>query len=378
MGFDIRFWRREFWVLRRARKALKAMRNDFRLVEDILPEGERAALEERLKDVKQAIRCGETEDLPALVASVQQDLAAAAPKQRWGVAAEWFDILVSSLAVAFCFRAYYYEPFQIPTGSMQPTLYGIHVEESAAPTGWDRQPGRFFKWLITGERYVEVKAPVGGAVTAVRPSATPGWNTLLLNGNTPLEVPEAAMEAVRKRLEPQRWQVRLGQRLWGGYVRSGDFLFVNRWLWNFRHPRLGETIVFATQGIPALPQNQHYIKRLCGRPGDEVELRADDPHLWVNGQAAHKPLRLQEIAEHCQPWPGSPRYLGYQPALPGPGFPEPYARFALKPGEYVALGDNSGNSLDSRYWGTVPAKNLLGPASFVHWPFTSPRWGRIR
>ena len=58
--------------------------------------------------------------------------------------------------------------------------------------------------------------------------------------------------------------------------------------------------------------------------------------------------------------------------------PAPAQTFDLGPGEYLALGDNSDNSLDSRYWGAVPAENLLGPATFVHWPFTSPRWGSIR
>lgn len=371
-------WVREARLIHRAKKSLKTMRNEFRLYEDLLPEETRRALEERLVDVRQAIRCRETEDLPALLTSVQGELTEALPRSRWGWASEWFDILVSSLAVAFCIRAYYYEPFQIPTGSMQPTLYGIHVEEAPGPTAWDRQPARFFKWLVTGERYVEVVAPTGGVVASVRPSAKPGFTTLLLNGAVPLDVPDAAMDRVHQKLAATQGRVFLGQCLWRGYVRSGDFLFVNRWLWNLRHPRLGETIVFATQGIPGLPQNQHYIKRLCGRPGDEVELKADDAHLWINGQAQHTPLRLEEIAEHCMPWPGAPRYLGYRPAQPSVGFPAPQARFSLKRGEYLALGDNSGNSLDSRYWGTVPAKNLLGPAAFVHWPFTSPRWGRIR
>jgi signal peptidase I len=45
--------------------------------------------------------------------------------------------------------------------------------------------------------------------------------------------------------------------------------------------------------------------------------------------------------------------------------------------EYAALGDNTGNSLDSRYWGEVRGFNVVGPALFSLWPFGSGHWGFI-
>ena len=48
----------------------------------------------------------------------------------------------------------------------------------------------------------------------------------------------------------------------------------------------------------------------------------------------------------------------------------------LRANQYLALGDNTGSSLDGRYWGPVPRERLVGPAFVVYWPFTK-RWGRI-
>lgn len=371
---------RELLVLHRARKAFKALRNDFRLHCDVLPPETRAALEERLADVRQAIRCRETEDLPAVVETLRAELAEALPQSRWPWASEWFDVVVSALAVAFCFRAYYYQPFKIPTGSMQPTLYGVHAESGGEPGAWDRQPLRFLKWCVTGATFRDVRVRRSGRVLGWRSDAVPGYASLFVDAagrHDRYDLPDGAARALIAQF-PAGTPVRAGTRLWKGTVKSGDFLFVNRWVWNFRHPRLGETIVFSTRGLPGLPPDQHYIKRLCGRPGDTVELRPGDSRLWVNDAPALTPRRLGEIAEHLSPWPGAPAYPGYAPATPGGGYATTLSRFDLGPGRYLALGDNSPNSLDSRYWGTVPARNLLGPATFVHWPFTSPRWGNIR
>jgi hypothetical protein len=57
---------------------------------------------------------------------------------------------------------------------------------------------------------------------------------------------------------------------------------VNRWLWNFRHPRNGDVMIFSTTGINGLAQGTHYIKRMCGTPGDTVQIVK--PDLFINGR----------------------------------------------------------------------------------------------
>lgn len=381
-----------FFVLRRARKALKDMRGDFRLYSDLMSEGQREALKERFEDIQQAIKNREIEDLPSLVKTVQEELRGAIPQHRFGMFAEGFDVVISALAVAFCFRAYFYEPFRIPTGSMQPTLYGIHAEtwpDDREPSTFDAPGLSTFKWLVTGETLTDVVVKNSGTIRGWKQNIVPGYATLIVDTPTKREpdlyhIPDSVIDYNDKnnlifRYHPGRGISR-GQRIWRGTITSGDFVFVNRWIWNFRKPQLGETIVFSTHNISGLPDNQHYIKRLCGRPGDTVEIKPNDKHLWVNGEAVTSPSRFLDIAQGMSPWDGSPPYAGYQCA-DTKGMPtntQTFTSWKLGPTEYLALGDNSENSLDSRYWGTVPERNLLGPATFIHWPFTSPRWGSIR
>jgi len=55
----------------------------------------------------------------------------------------------------------------------------------------------------------------------------------------------------------------------------------------------------------------------------------------------------------------------------------PDATFTIPSEHYFAMGDNSYNSFDSRYWGPVPQENLMGRGLFVYWPFL-PHWGFVR
>lgn len=379
-----------FFVIRKSRKALSAMRGDYRLYGDLMSHSTRVALEERFVDIEQAIREREIEDLPHLIRTVQGELQIALPPRRFGIASEWFDIIVSALAVAFCFRAYFYEPFRIPTGSMQPTLYGIHAEtwsDDRQPTTFDAAGLKTLKWLVTGETLTDIRVKNSGVVLGWQNNVVPGYATLFIATPSRREpdcyhIPDSVIHFddtnnLTARYSPGKGVSR-GQRIWRGTITSGDFVFVNRWIWNFRHPRLGETIVFSTHDIDGLPDHQHYIKRLCGRPGDSVEIKENDTYLWVNNQRLMYPSRFMDIAQGLPPWEGAPPYAGYQAAQATPTTPNTMTSWKLGPTEYLALGDNSENSLDSRYWGTVPERNLLGPATFIHWPFTSPRWGHIR
>ena len=328
------------------------------------------------------------------------------PPKSCAVGREWLDIFVVSISVAMAFRAYFYEPFHIPTGSMQPTLYGNHSEtcKPMDATFWDTAPGlRWYKWLLTGKMYECFRAPFDG-ILRFNPTNTGHYDMRVVDGamgvySKQMLVPTDVLhptetgdgpysQTVMKLpngLTPGSY-VKAGQVLWSGYVESGDFLFVNRWMWNFRHPRRGDVMIFSTTGIAGLQQGTHYIKRMTGVPNETLTMVAtgeDTYELRVNGEKPMTPQRIAQIQNrekwHEKAYP----YAGYRPSgrrdymSPGRTICQAGDEVKLGPDEYYACGDNSPSSYDSRYWGPVPARNLCGLAGGVFWPFLTHRWGPI-
>jgi signal peptidase I len=171
-------------------------------------------------------------------------------------------------------------------------------------------------------------------------------------------------------------------------VLAGDHLFVNRVTYNFRQPTRGEIIVFETKGIDDLPQDQFYIKRLVALPGDRVQV-GDDRHLIINGQRLDastphfenvysfdpkEPPRDNHYSGHVNQKVAQRHLLSSQTQFM-PLFPEQSAEaYPVRKNHYMVMGDNTMNSLDSRYWGDFPSTNVIGCAFFVYWP-VSDRFG---
>ena len=112
-------------------------------------------------------------------------------------------------------------------------------------------------------------------------------------------------------------------------------------------PRRGEVIVFHFPKDPS----KDFVKRVIGLPGELVELHGGD--VYINGERLPEPY-IQGGETQCQP----PSRSGDCPVL-------------LAEKEYFVMGDNRGFSNDSRRWGAVPEREVLGKVWFVYWPASS-------
>jgi signal peptidase I len=309
---------------------------------------------------------------------------------------ENFEVLLVALAVAMGIRTFFLQPFKIPTGSMQPTLYGVTSENLLAgnqnvpiPSGMDR-----VKEWFKGVSYVHVVAKEDCRVTRVdsplRILIFSIKQKIWLNHQPytlwfPPDLGAQALES-RAELDPQR-TYKKGEDIIKLRVIAGDHLFVDRLTYNFRLPKRGEIIVFETKGIERLAQDQFYIKRLVALGGEKVQI-GNDRHLIINGQrlAANDPHFEKVYSFKAGEPPTDSHYSGhvndrvvsqYYPAWTNPlapYFPDEDTVFTVDPDHYLVMGDNTMNSFDSRGWGQFPSTNVIGKSWFVYWPL-SERFG---
>ena len=307
------------------------------------------------------------------------------PKTNPGLR-ENVELVLVVFAIMMGLRTFYVQPFKIPTGSMQPTLNGIIAKGTP-----ERPPNvlvRIAQFWTLGRSYEDIVSEKDGdIITGFSPiKLGPVWDGTLITMSSGkqyrLGIPQNPLaQADGGRLDGLiriGHAFRRGEVIFRGYADLGDQLFVDRLTYNLSQPRRGNIFVFKTNGIDMGFESrsedamdgagQHYIKRLAGVPGDN--LRIDAPYLFLNGKKAESFVFNRIATDHLD------GYTGYT----NDGrlyLTDPSAQVAIPAHKYFALGDNSKNSADSRFWGFVPARNVVGRGLFVFWPFTS-HWGFCR
>ena len=331
--------------------------------------------------------------------------------------------LVAALVI-LGIRTYFVQPFKIPTNSMWPTYNGMTPETWREPA---KSPGVLMKavrFALFGARPYRLDAPAdgevmipllgGGSRVAVPFRNVPGRSwfvfpttekeyTLFVGERTvAVRVPadfdfewavrdcffptatashepagvdlaraisrqreNLSYDGGRTRLLRTGKAVKRDEEFMAFDIITGDQLFVDRMSYNFVRPRAGSGFVFRTGNIPGIADtygDQYYIKRLVGTPGDRMEVK--NFALYRNGAPITGADAFAKNSKQAD------RYVGYR----NEGLLPVGASLEVIPNHYFAMGDNSANSADGRYWGFVPAKDVVGRALFVYYPVTS-HWG---
>ncbi|HEY5752529.1 MAG TPA: signal peptidase I [Chthoniobacterales bacterium] len=334
---------------------------------DVLNNGDFERLSAKNDDLFAAARAANKPAIEALTKELDVEIGKVAPMPDHHSWRENCETILVAIVIALGIRAYFLQPFKIPTGSMQPTLNGVIAKRQDTPPPNAVQ--RAWEKIWNGRTYVNIVSPRDDEVLQLinRPFLWFSQSTqiVMVSGST-YKIPCSPQDTeVQLGIRPGT-TVKAGGMLLRANITTGDQVFVDKITYHFRPPQRADVFVFTTANIQALQQRagvtqtQFYIKRLAALPGDNV--RIDQPNLFLNGALATQ-WPFQRVMSQQN------GYQGYTNVEGWPLLSKPDQSLDIPPGGYLALGDNSLNSLDSRYWGPVPEPNLVGRGWFVYWPF---------
>ena len=357
--------------VKHSRLLLRHARKYLRYKDDRLSGPEREEIVAGMTNLREALRTRDRAKIQATSNALDKTLHRLTPvtwESHWR---ENCEVILVAIVVAVGIRSYFLQPFKTPTGSMQPTLNGIVGHPMAKPPpNILQQIGEF---VVRGRNYINVVSREDDQVLEITPKKVLFFFTFSrLTCQRQQFLVYAPPETLSHDFNvfPGR-MYRRGEIIARGAIDTGDQVFVDKFTYNFVKPHRGDVFVFRTEHIPGIREDPvmgspFYIKRLAGLPGDR--LRIDSPYLYVNGKKAEG-YGFQRVMS------AKPPYRGYAPGHEY--LSQPDRTYTVPPKTYFALGDNSYNSYDSRYWGPVPEMNLVGRGLVVYWPFY-PHWGLIR
>ena len=330
------------------------------------------------------------------------------PKTFWS---DNLEVLLVAAILVIGVRTFFFQPFIIPTNSMYPTYSGmtahVYTQDEASPSAAQQLINK----LILGAKYKSVFAgtngklliPIGrrngnseiykqqvkGRKWFIFPAVFNEYTFYVDNFAHTLQVPaEFSMDKLlsetftsgEAKIVPSAisktgiaWDVgrylKKGEPIIRFDINLGDALFVDRISYHFKRPKVGDPFVFRTNAIreelirlTGDGTDKYYIKRIAGVGGETLEIR--DGALLANGE-----LR-DEVAAFVRNAEKEGEYKGYV----NHSLLAKDRTLKIPENSFVALGDNSGDSQDSRFWGFVPDRSVIGKAFFIYYPFTK-RWG---
>jgi signal peptidase I len=362
--FQPRYIKHAHLLIRHAEKLLRYRK-------DVLPQSTLDELRGQVEKLRAAVKARDSRAVNEESERLDVLYSRHLPTPKDAVWRENVEVILVAIVVAIGVRSYFIQPFKIPTGSMQPTLNGIIGHPTSAPA--PNILRRVVEFVVLGRNYINVVSREDDTVervTARKFLFFFTWSRVECDHQSFLVYAPPEILQHDFKVSPGNSYKR-GDVIARGAVDTGDQVFVDKFSYNFMKPSRGDVFVFRTNHILGIREDPEsgapfFIKRLTGLPGDE--LRIDSPRIYVNGELA-KNFGMSRVMAAEAP------YRGY---APGQDYLSGADRtFTVPDRSYFAMGDNSFNSYDSRYWGPVPDENLVGRGLFVYWPFNR-HWGFIR
>lgn len=133
--------------------------------------------------------------------------------------------------------------------------------------------------------------------------------------------------------------------------QTGQYILTDKFTFKLREPKRGEVIVFR------YPQNEatDFIKRIIGLPGEQIMVKANK--VYIYNEANPKGFVINET-----------EYLAKEVKI---HTDKEGQKITIPQDNYFVMGDNRPESSDSRVWGFVPKKNIIGRSFFRYWPLNS-------
>ncbi len=394
---------------KQAKELLRMASKVYHYRRDLISEAELVELEEKILKVE-SMCADETVDsqqaFEAAMANLDKLLRKVGgkiyPKTFWS---DNLEVLLVAAIVVIGVRTFFFQPFIIPTNSMYPTYngmtYEIYDKTEVAPSVAQRilnkirlgtkyrdsiakKSGSVSLLLVTDEEgnlstsrkvphrkffivpstQTEYLFSVEGIIHSIKVPL--GFNLLPVVAeffpNADLTRAVVSKDSPSGRALALNKEVKEGEPILRFDINLGDALFVDRISYHFRQPKVGEPIVFRTREISEELGDKYYIKRLAGVGGETLEIL--DGTLLVNGKPRDEADAFISNSEQ------SGEYEGYV----NTGNLDKGLKWKIDENSFVALGDNSDNSRDSRSWGLVPEKTVIGKALFIYYPFNN-HWG---
>ena len=396
---------------KQAKELLQSAHKIYHYRRDLIPEGRLDELEKAVGEVDTFMRkkpCNDV-DLEAAMGRLDRLLGKVGgkmyPKTFWN---DNIEVLLVAAILVIGVRTFFFQPFIIPTNSMYPTYSGMNSVVYEAEADSPGAPKKILSKLTLGASHKSLIAEKSGNISLVLfknpktgsieynreasywkffviPSTRAEYVFSIDGKLQSLEVPrEFDMSSVLRHFFPNadlatpvaseqspigvalnlNQSVKAGDDVLRFDITLGDALFVDRISYHFKRPAAGDPFVFRTREIPGIEGgvDKYYIKRIGGVGGETLEIV--DGTLLANGEPRHEVEAFGRNADREGEYGG---YINTNLLAEG-------RQLTIPDDSYVALGDNSGNSLDSRYWGFVPDTSVIGKAIFIYYPFTK-RWG---